>query len=584
MIEIVAEREREALFFIQRRKSLLLAMVHALIERSTPSGCASRPRQRAYHTKSKTGCRTCKIRKVRCDEQKPACDRCTSTGRVCDGYASPSPPSASPSSISQSPSPQRHNSPNPTVDLKLVLPRQSPDEVRSYTYFLEVTAPSLAGSFYADFWLSEVPRVCLSDPAIWHAVVSLGSAHEDFAEYGQGSRSLFALKQFNSSIRCLTESRSPRHADRWRALIVSTIFTYICTIKGLHHQTRIHLQAGCNLLRELQDHDAKPSKLGQLQETTVASVPISIAPIQSILMNLEMQSNSLDHGGVVESPLLLSQNKVLNAWRSYTAPRPSRPGPEHVEQANGAAQSLLAGLVLFSQQHAKQLGDLQTGKSGLEVLSMLAARQEVHTRCFNEITKAIHMFQQEIDQHPRCSSQLEAHSILPLHLFHNTNRLLLIQDPDEPDLEKRQHGLPLLFTSIVDLAEQIMNLDPQKTRRVSYTHQLFLVAHSGIGQSTRKRAVTLLRRPRLEGGWDSLISASLADAIMDREREAAWEYHVQQGLTAESFGQGEEEIDPMFRIFNFTFAFTGKRAARVVMRTWHEKLNDVAGQERVVRW
>ncbi|CZS82995.1 unnamed protein product [Fusarium graminearum] len=553
-------------------------MVQVLIERSAASG-ASRPRQRAYHTKSRTGCRTCKIRKVRCDEQQPACDRCTSTARVCDGYA-PHKPS---SSISQSPSPQRHNSPNPTVDLRLVLPRQSPEEVRSYSYFLEVTAPSLAGSFYADFWLSELPRVCLSDPAIWHAVVSLGSAHEDFAENGQESQSLFSLKQFNSSIQCLTESRSPRHADRWRALIVSTVFTYICTIKGLHHQTRIHLHAGCNLLREIQDHDVNPSKLGQLQENTFASVPISIAPIQSILTNLELQSSALHYGGVVDSPVMLSQNKVLNAWRSYTAPRSSHPGSEHVDQANRAAQSLLTGLVLFSQQHAKQLGDLQTGKSGLEVLSMLAARQEVHTRCFNEITKAIHIFRQEIDQHPRCSSQLEVDSILPLRLFHDTNRLLLIQDPDEPDLEKRQRSLPLLFTSIVDLAEQIMNLDPQKTRRVSYTHQLFLVAHSGTEQSTRKRAATLLRRPRLEGGWDSLISASLADAIMDREREAAWEYNVQQGLTAESFGQ-EGEIDPMFRIFNFTFAFAGKREARVVMQTWHEKLNSVAGQERVVRW
>lgn len=184
------------------------------------------------------------------------------------------------------------------------------------------------------------------------------------------------------------------------------LHTYICTIKGLHHQTHIHLHAGCNLLREIQGHDANPSKLGQLQENTFASVPISIAPIQSILMNLELQSNSLDHGSVVESPLLLSQNKVLNAWRSYTAPRSSRPGPGHVDQANHAAQSLLTGLVLFSQHHAKQLGDLQTGKSGLEVLSMLATRQEVHTRCFKEITKAIHMVQQEIDQHPRCSSQL----------------------------------------------------------------------------------------------------------------------------------------------------------------------------------
>ncbi|KAK1240992.1 hypothetical protein MKX08_000966 [Trichoderma sp. CBMAI-0020] len=38
--------------------------------------------------KSKVGCITCRIRKVKCDERKPACMRCVSSGRTCDGYAS----------------------------------------------------------------------------------------------------------------------------------------------------------------------------------------------------------------------------------------------------------------------------------------------------------------------------------------------------------------------------------------------------------------------------------------------------------------------------------------------------------------
>lgn len=32
------------------------------------------------------GCLTCRMRKVKCDEQKPCCQRCVSTGRTCDGY------------------------------------------------------------------------------------------------------------------------------------------------------------------------------------------------------------------------------------------------------------------------------------------------------------------------------------------------------------------------------------------------------------------------------------------------------------------------------------------------------------------
>src|ERR1700748_953554 len=37
-------------------------------------------------SRSKTGCYTCRIRKKKCDEQKPVCDTCQSRGIVCYGY------------------------------------------------------------------------------------------------------------------------------------------------------------------------------------------------------------------------------------------------------------------------------------------------------------------------------------------------------------------------------------------------------------------------------------------------------------------------------------------------------------------
>lgn len=46
-------------------------------------------RTRKAHNKVRTGCLTCKIRRKKCDETKPECNRCTSTGRKCDGYAVP---------------------------------------------------------------------------------------------------------------------------------------------------------------------------------------------------------------------------------------------------------------------------------------------------------------------------------------------------------------------------------------------------------------------------------------------------------------------------------------------------------------
>ncbi|KAH6663086.1 hypothetical protein B0J14DRAFT_280144 [Halenospora varia] len=41
---------------------------------------------RASKPKVKTGCQTCKIRRVKCDETKPACLRCVRFGHKCDGY------------------------------------------------------------------------------------------------------------------------------------------------------------------------------------------------------------------------------------------------------------------------------------------------------------------------------------------------------------------------------------------------------------------------------------------------------------------------------------------------------------------
>ena len=42
----------------------------------------TKPKQR----KSRTGCITCKAKRLKCDENKPACEQCTRKGLVCEGY------------------------------------------------------------------------------------------------------------------------------------------------------------------------------------------------------------------------------------------------------------------------------------------------------------------------------------------------------------------------------------------------------------------------------------------------------------------------------------------------------------------
>ncbi|KAK0130445.1 hypothetical protein ONS96_000964 [Cadophora gregata f. sp. sojae] len=62
---------------------------------STAQNPSGTKKPRASKPKVKSGCKTCKARRVKCDEKKPACDRCANFGRICGGYPSaedPPPP------------------------------------------------------------------------------------------------------------------------------------------------------------------------------------------------------------------------------------------------------------------------------------------------------------------------------------------------------------------------------------------------------------------------------------------------------------------------------------------------------------
>ncbi|KAI0108579.1 hypothetical protein GGR51DRAFT_558890 [Nemania sp. FL0031] len=54
-----------------------------VLERHTPP-----VKRRATHAKARTGCLTCKKRRVKCDEARPTCARCVKAGHRCAGYQS----------------------------------------------------------------------------------------------------------------------------------------------------------------------------------------------------------------------------------------------------------------------------------------------------------------------------------------------------------------------------------------------------------------------------------------------------------------------------------------------------------------
>jgi len=107
---------------------------------------------------------------VKCDETKPACGRCTTTGRKCDGYASPD-----------------IQNKTPTADgtaLVMAEPSRGPavcsinasaGEMLGLEFFCVKLAPSMGMYFDADFWKRSVVQASVAEPAVRHAVVAMGA-------------------------------------------------------------------------------------------------------------------------------------------------------------------------------------------------------------------------------------------------------------------------------------------------------------------------------------------------------------------------------------------------------------------------
>ncbi|KAJ5088698.1 transcriptional regulator family: Fungal Specific TF [Penicillium angulare] len=118
---------------------------------------------RVGRPKSKTGCDTCKARRVRCGEEKPQCLRCSSTGRQCS-Y-----------SLSSTPNGKKTESPHQQIAL---YSHQGSRERRAFEYYFHKAGPALSGVLDVAFWRGSVLQICRMEPAIWDAIISLSSLYE----------------------------------------------------------------------------------------------------------------------------------------------------------------------------------------------------------------------------------------------------------------------------------------------------------------------------------------------------------------------------------------------------------------------
>ena len=107
-----------------------------------------------------------RLRRVKCDEDKPFCLKCTTTGRQCDGYTH----YWNRGLVGyQSQSSDALGSYIMSFDIQ-----GDEQERRSFSFFRSRTAFEIAGYFPSYFWETLILQASHADPAILHVVIALG--------------------------------------------------------------------------------------------------------------------------------------------------------------------------------------------------------------------------------------------------------------------------------------------------------------------------------------------------------------------------------------------------------------------------
>ncbi|KAK3903394.1 transcriptional regulatory protein moc3 [Staphylotrichum tortipilum] len=243
----------------------------------SPSGPSEPPKKRTRASKPKRGNLAdtipySKIRRVKCDEGKPACVRCTSTGRTCDGYDKAALARFRQVDPGQTAEQARAEFVRACEDNEALRSMRHIEadidgteaEKRLFARFRAATADAPAAHLcvFNAFWRRLSPAIGGQDDAVKHAVVALAGAHQLFHHpneptidgFTREELDLFTIRQYNLAIERLQGHAGSSAADSVRVTLVCCLaFISLETLRGNHTVAVAHLTNGLRILQSLPD-------------------------------------------------------------------------------------------------------------------------------------------------------------------------------------------------------------------------------------------------------------------------------------------------------------------------------------------
>ncbi|KAI0545121.1 hypothetical protein F4679DRAFT_488800 [Xylaria curta] len=452
-------------------------------------------RQRAYRPKTQTGCLTCKIRRVKCDEALPACLRCTSTGRTCDGYARTNTPTGAVTILA-----------GPSFEIQV-----SPRSKRSFAFFVQRTCLQLAGFFGSDFWERLILQAAHHEPAIRHAIIAIGSRHELAVQQTANidTVGVFALGQYNLAIKHLLDpsiTNGKRSVDVY--FVSSILFACFENMQGNNTLAINHIQSGVKLLRETA-YDPHTGTLHHQQfgSTSRVNSYASLETYAKIFALLDSQASKMI--GDYQRPVVASSHHLISQIYGDA--------PISFSSINEAKSIFEFGACLFSGNLDAKLSDdaVQFPHKPTEDRSHLA---KLMAKFWLAVQELMQSKKTQLTQKEELAAAVLQLNVLVTWISFEVE----LRYPNSPanwdNFMDQVLEMVLLGEKIVSYINEGGDNTVSFGWESGYIIPVYAVATNCRDHTIRHRAIAILRSVhRQEGLWNSLLIAKAAKRVMEIE-------------------------------------------------------------------
>ncbi|PCG92800.1 Hypothetical protein PENO1_086820 [Penicillium occitanis (nom. inval.)] len=447
------------------------------------------------------------------------------SGRKCDGYGTPSPPR------------NYHDILVPVFPPSTLSYVENNRESRCFQFFYERTVPALAGYCGSEFWSRLVLQVSQHEKSVWHALIALGSLHENFEtdnntfgiDFLRHEQDSFAIREYLAAIRALLGPSNTTFGSAGTVtvdvcLISCILFTCFEILSGHYGPAINHVQSGINILKEVyHDPSSGTFRHPHLLPSTVTS--LEMESLRKIFLRLQGQALTLTRAD--------TYHLMQEVFAVPDTPQFSHDIPNvfsSIADARDAFELLNRNCV----NHYRIIMQSVSPTDASEMSQYLLRQYEA---CFDRWCIAFSRFEESRGDSLTTKERIG----LKLLNMHKHNTMMYLEYVNVCETERYSDIAPTFswdkfnaqFAEIVSLAASIVSNQDTGSATATSVRPLFSLDNGIIAPLyevatlcrdpvIRRKAVQILRSaPRQEGVFNSHLSAMVAEKIIEIEEAAA---------------------------------------------------------------